>query len=598
MREATIEIELAGGRCEDWVNPVIRRIIKREGNKSSFYINDQASTQKAVQSLARSFSIQIDNLCQFLPQDRVVEFAALSPVDLLSSTQKAAAPDYLVKWHEKLKTLHSEWKRKKVDQSSLNENLANLEARQNLQRADVERLQQRKELVSKLAALEKMRIAVRYGIAANRVKAAKDRKKEAARELKDLENKMEPSLAAVKQKQSYLSQVDRVVSQKRNLLDKAEQSANKIDAEQSSLQQRIQQYEHDIEIERNNIKGQAGDLARIDQDINRIKRQLNEEPIEFDAAAFNEQIRDKTKQVRLIDTRTNDLSQSIHDARAKKSSSLLQIQKTKDDLEKLKSQAGQQLEKLKKVSQDTSRAVQWLQQNQSLFREPVYNPPIIECSVADRRFASAIESSLQRNDMLAFTCTNAQDFNTLQKYLYGKEHLGLGDINIRVARFPVDNYKPPVSEDQLHELGLSGWLRDYLSGPDPVISVLCDVSRIHCTAVTLDNQAASFDRIKDSPIQSWVAGKEYFQVVRRREYGPLAVSTRVRRVEPARIWTDEAGDSSAEREFRRTLNEIQDDINELDNQVMRGKEEHGRLKAEAKSISEEKVRYQTAPCEK
>ena len=256
-------------------------------------------------------------------------------------------------------------------------------------------------------------------------------------------------------------------------------------------------------------------------------------------------------------------------------------------MEKLKSQAGQQLSKLKLVSSETWRAWEWLQENKSLFREQVFGPPIIECSVADSRFANAIESSLQRNDLLAFTCTNQEDFKLLGQKLYGE--LKLGDINVRVAKASLANFRPPVSSEQLQQLGLTGWLRDYLSGPDPVLSTLCDVSKIHCTGVTLDDRSADFDKLRDSPIQSWVAGKEYFQVVRRREYGPSAVSTRVRRVEAAKIWTNQAIDSGAERELRKKINELQYEASELQKQLGEGKEEFGKLKAEVQTLASAKV---------
>lgn len=104
--DAYIEIELKGKRGQR--NYVIKTHIKRDGNKRTFQINGQASTQKTVTEMARTFSIQIDNLCQFLPQDRVVEFSALSPENLLASTVRAAAPQQMTEWHDRLKELRVE----------------------------------------------------------------------------------------------------------------------------------------------------------------------------------------------------------------------------------------------------------------------------------------------------------------------------------------------------------------------------------------------------------------------------------------------------------------------------------------------------------
>ena len=92
-REATIEIELqrkGKGQGATNRNPVITRTIKRDGGKSKWMLNGRENTQKGIQSLCKeTYNIQIDNLCQFLPQDKVVEFAQMNPVQILESTQSA-----------------------------------------------------------------------------------------------------------------------------------------------------------------------------------------------------------------------------------------------------------------------------------------------------------------------------------------------------------------------------------------------------------------------------------------------------------------------------------------------------------------------------
>lgn len=83
------------------------RTIKRDGNKSVFLLNNKPSNAKSVQAMANSFNIQIDNLCQFLPQDKVVEFAQMSPIELLASTQRAVAGPEMTRMHEDLKKLRT-----------------------------------------------------------------------------------------------------------------------------------------------------------------------------------------------------------------------------------------------------------------------------------------------------------------------------------------------------------------------------------------------------------------------------------------------------------------------------------------------------------
>ncbi|KAI7873115.1 P-loop containing nucleoside triphosphate hydrolase protein, partial [Mucor mucedo] len=120
--EATISIELkkVGTR-----NVIIQRTFKKaDGNINTWRINGKSTSQREVLSIVRNLNIQVDNLCQFLPQDRVSEFAELSPAQLLERTQAAAGETELhemqkklMEWREKEKT-HE--KVKKTDKTSAN----------------------------------------------------------------------------------------------------------------------------------------------------------------------------------------------------------------------------------------------------------------------------------------------------------------------------------------------------------------------------------------------------------------------------------------------------------------------------------------------
>ena len=168
-----IEIELAADPKRQSSNPIVTTKITRQGNKSDFLINGKKETKKAVLKLMRSFSIQVDNLCQFLPQDRVAEFARLSPIELLAQTQRAAAPPEMCEWHESLKTMRKEQKRKLNEQQVIMEELKVKEKRQQEQEEIVQRLNERKEWQARVAALEKLRPFPQYRLATEDIQRGK-----------------------------------------------------------------------------------------------------------------------------------------------------------------------------------------------------------------------------------------------------------------------------------------------------------------------------------------------------------------------------------------------------------------------------------------
>ena len=79
---------------------VVRRL---KADRSLPFIPVIMVTAKATpKDVVAGLGIQVDNLCQFLPQDKVVAFAQLSPDALLLETEKALGDSTLYDLHQKL----------------------------------------------------------------------------------------------------------------------------------------------------------------------------------------------------------------------------------------------------------------------------------------------------------------------------------------------------------------------------------------------------------------------------------------------------------------------------------------------------------------
>jgi structural maintenance of chromosomes protein 5 len=288
-REATIEIELQRDHSTRR-NPIITRIIKKEGNKSTYTLNGQPASGKGVQELARSMNIQIDNLCQFLPQDKVVEFAAMTPVELLQSTQRAAAEPEMLQYHENLKKLRAHQKELLTNSRGDREVLRNLEGRQEMQRDDVERLKQRDEIKRQVSWMEKCRPIPKYQDAKLRASIAKERKKTLTAELKSLTAELAPALRRVNERQDYEIQVRKALQQGREIVDKADHTAENIVKKITDLEQKMRHLDGMSEAEKRSIQSKREDKNRIRGVIGRIKKQMEEEPEPFDPRAANDKM--------------------------------------------------------------------------------------------------------------------------------------------------------------------------------------------------------------------------------------------------------------------------------------------------------------------
>ena len=289
-QEAMIEIELAKDDRRFKRNVIFRCLIKKEGNKTIYSINGENKSKKSTVELARSLSIQIDNLCQFLPQDKVVEFAAMTPVELLRSTQRAVADQEMIDTHEFLKEKRKNQKdlqqRIDADQDILN----NLEGRQRLQEADVERMREREQVVKHVDYLVSARPFAEYRHALRTHKEAKERRKAATEELGALTSEVEPCLKAVKDKGRYKKQCETTTEARRNALTKHEEYVGKIDKKYQSLVDLDKEIEDRVEAEHRGAKKHKSDVARIEGNISRLKKQMEDPPPSIDSVAYNEKI--------------------------------------------------------------------------------------------------------------------------------------------------------------------------------------------------------------------------------------------------------------------------------------------------------------------
>ena len=600
-KKGQIEIELAADPTRHESNPVITtRIKKGDATNGEYLIDGKKENKKRVQELARSFSIQVDNLCQFLPQDRVVEFAGLSPVDLLTETQRAAAPQQMCDWHEQLKGWRKEQKQQQVEQQSLAEIIKRQEDRQRLQEADVQRLRDRAQLQDRRNALEKMRVLPEYRETKDRWTQAKERRKEAGKELTQLQHRMEPSLAAVKAKEEYVAMIRKPLPGRQKLVKRVEGNVDNAKKKITAADDKIKECNNEIEAEVNSMKTVKQSMPTLQRNVSSIEKAKENPPEEFDPASMNEEIRDKTRQIRDLDERTEQVRQEVDSLGQQIGQRTHIVQAARREKENMQSQAGQQMNKLSQFSRDAAKAWEWIQANRGRFQGDVFGPPLVECRVKDERHASAVESLIQMSDALAFTVTTKADFDMLTDQLYGP--LKFKEASVRASLKPLDSYRPPASTEALRQYGLEGWLLDLLDGPEPVLAMLCDNRSIHQTAYTFrDITQAQFNALQQSPLTSWVTSKQSYVITRRRDYGDKATSTRVQDLKQARFFTKVAIDHQQESGINRRIAETQSEIEEL-LETQRAKKQDdrelgvqaGQLKKEKEAIEKDKKTKQSA----
>lgn len=264
------------------------------------------------------------------------------------------------------------------------------------------------------------------------------------------------------------------------------------------------------------------------------------------------------------------------------------IKAAKTELESLDSQTGKQEARLRQLSPETLDAYHWIRDNQDKFDNPVIGPPIVTCSITDPKYADAIETLLSNNDMLAFTVQSRKDFRTLQHHLMVQ--MKLHDITIKTSPSR-DNRTPPISDQELQQLGFDGWAKDFISGPDPVIASLCLENRFNQTPIGLSpfsGEQALVDKLRRKRITTFVAGSQMYHTAYREEYN--ASSTSVRPVKSAKVWTAQPVDTSVKEHHRRNIEKWSRQKEEVEEQIENFKTEIGDLNKSHRELTRAIVR--------
>lgn len=576
---ATIEIELQK-KPRDRSNYVIKVQIRREQNSQKWWLNGKETSHKKIQELMKSLKIQVDNLCQFLPQDRVVEFAACTPVDLLHETLRAAAPEEMLLWQSQLQEMHKEKKGLADAVHSDVDALRILENRQQGLQADVDRIREREEIQEKVENLQSALVFAKYSEARENHSNARDRKKEAERTLQRLESESGPSLEAVNMKQEYAQQVRAVVPAKERALKDAENAAQSAARDIHGAAELVKEMNNRLEAERKGFESKKKDLAASRSKITAFQADLKNRPTDFNAADWNQKIRAEEHNLREMEAEQRQVSADRDATKERVRPMNVDIRKIKTDIDAFDTQQGQQMALMRRQFPEASNGWEWIKEHQNEFEKEVFGPPMISCSMKDERYADQVQALLQMDDLLCFTAQTKNDYKKLTNQLYRVMSLS---VVVRTCSNPLSAFKAPVDRAQMAELGLDGFAIDYLDGPEPVLAMLCSEKRLHMSGVSLnDHNEQAYDRlINNGKINQWAAGRQSFTIRRRREYGPQAMTTVTKNIQKGRFWTSQPVDMQEKREMERRLTELQGEKGAL-------KEEHDRLQQKLDTIEEQK----------
>ena len=498
--------------------------------------------------------MQIDNLCQFLPQDKVVTFAQMTPVELLESTQNAAGGREMIKFHNQLKIIRTKHQELLGANKSDREQLENLERKQQMQQAEVERMRERAVAKKKLEWLEKCRPLPEFIETKNTMDSAKERQKTLEAEVKVLNDESGPVLRRLDTKQRYAGQARQLESQRQNATRAAERACKDLSKEIEEHDTQVNDFHHRYEAERKSHNSKKQEKPAIQRNITLLNNKRADKPREFDSRAINQEIRDRREEIRDLENKREEVQTRADDLKEQVRTRGESAATKKQQIEALESSTGRQEHNLRGMSEDTFQAWNWIQKNQGLFEMPVFGPPAVECSLKDPKVAKAVESFLRDGDFTILTAQTEKDFSLLQHKLNREK--GLSDIRLRTCSIQsMDHFHRPLPDGQMRSMGLDSFAIDYLNGPIPVLAMLCNERRLHQCAIATSNVTdEQHQRIERTQLQNYYANDQMCRFTRRAEYNE---STAIfSNVKGAKVWSDQRVDLGRKAALQRELAEL------------------------------------------
>ncbi|EMG48620.1 SMC5 Structural maintenance of chromosomes protein 5 [Candida maltosa Xu316] len=479
--KAAVEITLENN---DGKPPIV---IKREftAKDSTWTINHKRATESKVREIRAKFNIQLDNLCHFLPQERVAEFAGLSPEKLLMETERTLGDGHLLEMHNDL-----------IDKDNTVQELANKikEIQNRLAKLHEERSRLEEE-AKKLEEYERKKQAVdnhrllipfaKYSDMKKQSTHLKRLRNEAKEKLKTFQANFEPlkndiSKAGLKfdaETREYES-IKKSIRSYDNTLTELKASQKNITSEISELLASVKSYRTKAEQKKTELEEARREVENLTQKLEGLvapdPEQLQQLTAEYstkrnEVHGLEDKIREENSSRSDLNTALRRISDKIKDAEHRLQS--------KEKLDVLIGDARQTGRNYR--LRDESFKVHKNLRSRPDFEGKYFEAPIISCNVSDTSYAAAVEKIIDNNTLFALTVNSQHNFESLTRYFERTE----SNTPIRMVNSS-STPAPSLSEQELKSYGFDGYLSSFLTGPREVLTMLYNTSKLHTIPVS------------------------------------------------------------------------------------------------------------------
>jgi len=487
--KAELEVELFN---DDGDNFLIQSEISNLGSVT-WRLNGVRKNKKDIETLVEQLNIQVGNLCQFLPQDKVADFAKMSPEELLENTQKAVDPN-LHKRHDELKTIRSEMKR--FETSTDNERVdldAEIQKNKALE-GDVENFQRRQRFQDEIKVLEQKRPWLEYEAKRLEFSREKDKLKEKETVVQRLRKEAAPLARSEQEATKAATLVDKKMTELTAQLNETNRAANDVVKKNERERNKLDEIKGNLELAMKEEEKRRSKTALIQNAIAGLKAKLDEVGAQQDdSAELARRLAQIDGELREIRHQTVNLDNSVVAVDRELAGLNRQLEQLQNQQKQLLDVQNRRLERLRQWHRPTYDAVMWLRSNRGRFRGVIHEPMMLVIDVANLDDAKYIENSVSNNDKKAFVCEDPDDMEEFLRVMRGELNLSVNAV--QAPQDPPQAFQPQHPIQHYAPMGFRSFLREMFSAPAPVVAYLCKMYRIHSTPVGGEQAKRNMDQV-------------------------------------------------------------------------------------------------------
>ncbi|KAG9104434.1 Structural maintenance of chromosomes protein 5, partial [Ceratobasidium sp. 392] len=516
-----VEIELKGPAGES--NLVIQRQLTTLNKGTKFLLNGETISNRDLKTKLEELNVQVTNLCAFLPQDKVSEFANMNPQMLLRETQRAAGNPNLTAWHDSLIENSKELRTARDVLENDKRELQHLESQNAAMEATVARYQRRRELEREVELLNLLLPFAQYNESKKMYDELKKRREQVRQMLDEATAKIQP---IEQKKEEFVGLVRTADTARKKAAEKPRGVVDKIKRKHEE-QEAIEKETEAVNQKRQELKSQEKNrkarLAKLKTEVARLEKIVEKEPDVGDVAGLTEkrselqrEHRTKMEEYRLLQDEQRQITNEIGQKKE-------QVTTAQRGLQALSNVANQRMNYLRRQDADVADVVEWLSKNQAMFRQEVIMPPWISVFVKDARYQNQVETLFSMANLKTFVCQNDEDYRKMNKLVNDEGVIGR-KVRMNIWYRPPSQSQPPVPPEDAPE-GMRNYLEKELNLNRIALSLREDADAVSMTnAVTAQGGGA------------FITGTIMHQVTRS-AYGKRLAQNSTRKISNARVFS-------------------------------------------------------------